>query len=714
MDSLPPVLRDSPVFRDVEGVERVARYLDTIEFQNGSAVVREGDADRDLYFVTQGEARIERSGVDVGIVEPGDHFGELSLIAARPRSASVIATGSLEVACLTHRRFAALSAQAPELALALVERMLTGLGTRLVDMTDTVEVLLRERSLPRRSELRIHGSGGERTVRTGTPLRDLLPEEFGGQLVVAGLVDRRPESLTSRITSDAEIRPLTTEHWEGLRVYRRSLGLLLLEAGRRAFPDTEFHLQHSIGFAQHIAMAGSVPPVPSVVAKLSEAMDELVEENRELREELWTVEEARAYFDHAGWAGSKELLRVWRDATVRMVSYGRVYAFHLSPFVDRTAMLTGFRLLPDDDGLLMVYGPAGHLPSDAREVVPPPPTRQATESALTISRHTRQMAEDHLLWLEALGTTTVGDFNRACIDGDVQHLIRVAEGYQEKRIAEIAELIAARGEEISVVSIAGPSSSGKTTFIKRLKVQLTVQGIHPIDLGLDDYYCDRDETPRDEHGQYDFEAFEAIQVDLLQEHLSRLVDGELVETARFDFQTGKSLPSGGAIIQLHGHDLLLLEGIHGLNPALLENLPAERMFRIFLCPLAQLPFDRLNRLHPSDLRLLRRIVRDRHGRGTDAADTIMRWPSVRRGERRHIFPYQQHADAVFDSSLIYEPSVLKVFAERYLLEVPSEHDAYTTAYRLLRVLDHFVTLYPDSVPPTSILREFIGGSGFRY
>jgi uridine kinase len=363
---------------------------------------------------------------------------------------------------------------------------------------------------------------------------------------------------------------------------------------------------------------------------------------------------------------------------------------------------------------LLFYGPTTALPTDARAAVPEPPTQEVLSAATTVSRHTRRMARDHDRWLSALGTTTVGDFNRTCIEGDVTHLIRVAEGYQEKRIASIADEIVRHGDRISVVTIAGPSSSGKSTFIKRLKVQLTVEGIHPIDLGLDDYYCDRDKTPRDEDGEYDFEAFEAIQVDLLQEHLRRIVAGDLVETARFDFPSGTSHPTGGAIIQLHGHDLLMLEGIHGLNPALVEDLPPERIFRIFLCPLASLPFDRLERLRPSDLRLLRRIVRDRHGRGTDAADTIMRWPSVRRGERRHIFPYQHHADAIFDSSLIYEPSVLRVYAERYLLEVPQDHPAYTTAFRLLRMLDQFVTLYPDTVPPTSILREFIGGSGFHY
>ena len=290
----------------------------------------------------------------------------------------------------------------------------------------------------------------------------------------------------------------------------------------------------------------------------------------------------------------------------------------------------------------------------------------------------------------------------------------MSEGFQEKRIGRIADEIQARGRSVKVVCLAGPSSSGKTTFIKRLKVQLQVNGVNPVGLSLDDYYVDRDLTPKDDKGEFDYEAFEALRVDLLQENFTRLLAGESVRTAHYDFATGASAPTGGPEIKLGPNDILMLEGIHGLNPRLLSALPDTAVYRVFACPLAQLPFDRLTRVHASDVRLLRRLVRDRHSRGSTAAANIMRWASVRSGERKHIFPYQHHADSVFDSSLIYELSVLKVFAERYLLEVPQSHPAYTTAFRLLGLLDRFVTIYPDHVPPTSILREFIGGSGFEY
>jgi uridine kinase len=324
------------------------------------------------------------------------------------------------------------------------------------------------------------------------------------------------------------------------------------------------------------------------------------------------------------------------------------------------------------------------------------------------------MTEEHARWLVALQMDSAGAFNRACIHGHVTQLIMVSEGFQEKRISRIADQIRAAEPVAKVVCIAGPSSAGKTTFIRRLRVQLQVLGLRPVSISLDDYYVDREQTPRDAHGEYDFEAFEAMRVAVLQDHIARLLRGERVATARFDFRSGTSEPAGGPVIQLGPHDVLMLEGIHGLNPRLLGSVPEQRIFRVFVCPLTQLPFDRLTRVYASDVRLLRRIVRDRFARGHDAAANILRWPSVRAGERAHIFPFQRYADAVFDSSLIYELSVLKVYAERYLLEVPRDHAAYTTAFRLLGLLDRFVSIYPDHVPPTSLLREFIGGSGFEY
>lgn len=297
--------------------------------------------------------------------------------------------------------------------------------------------------------------------------------------------------------------------------------------------------------------------------------------------------------------------------------------------------------------------------------------------------------------------------------GQVKELILVGEGFHEKNIALIADDVKERGD-VRIIAIAGPSSSGKTTFIKRLKVQLEVNGIRPVELSLDDSYVDRERSPRDARGDYDFEVLEALDGELLNDHVKRLLAGAAVRTARYDFVAGRSHASGGPELRVGASDVLLIEGIHALSSALLDEAALGRVFRVFVHPATALPLDRLTSFEPADVRLLRRIVRDRHARGCAAADNLARWPSVRRGERAHIYPYQGSADAVFDSSLIYEVSVLRVYAERYLLEVPRTHPEFSAAQRLRRMLAPFVPIHPDLVPPTSILREFIGGSGFSY
>ncbi|MBK8237032.1 MAG: nucleoside kinase [Deltaproteobacteria bacterium] len=562
-----------------------------------------------------------------------------------------------------------------------------------------------------RTHVTVRRDGGAHTVRAGTPLGELLPAEVDGELTVAGLIDHRPYSLVTRVWSDAELAPITTGHWEGARIHRRSVGLLLLEAAARARPGVRLSIEHSHGYAVAVAVAGATEPLDLLVAALTGEMIALVDRDLPLLEQWWSVEDAREHLRAAGWHDAAALLETRRHAAVAMSSYGRVFAPRFGALAPRTGMLGEFCLLPDLDGFLLVHGVID--PASDRGDAPAPLAPAGQAAACAAARAGAPALRDHLHWLDTLGARSVAALNRACIGGRVSQLIRVAEGYQEKRIGQIADAIAARRGEIGVVCIAGPSSSGKTTFIERLRVQLQVDGVVPKGLSLDDYYADRDAMPRGSDGDYDFEALASLRLDLLRDHVRALLDGEHVHTARYDFHTGQSAPAGGPEIHLGGTEVLLVEGIHGLNPALLGAVDERRIFRIFVNPLAQLPFDALTRLHASDLRLLRRIVRDRHGRSTDAAATIARWPSVRDGERRHIFPHQGRAHAVFDSSLIYEPAVLRVYAERYLLEVPPAHASYATAFRLLELLDQFVTIYPDHVPPNSILREFIGGGGFE-
>lgn len=568
----------------------------------------------------------------------------------------------------------------------------------------------------RRSHVEVTVQGERRSVATGTRCGSLLPERVDGQLVVAALVDHTPRSLDEPIAANCTLQTLTTAHWEGQRIYRKSLGLLLLEAASQLGLPVPFSVGRSLGAAYRLVLRGE-PGValPELAARLEAKMRALVGSDQRLREEWWSVGEAREHFaTHCPEAA--ELLGTWRAPAVLLVSYGQLYALRLEPLVHRSGLLDDFSLRVESGHLLLMHGSArsARIPaSAAAQQVPDGAGDGLAAASESVLLSSCLLAGDQEPWLKALGITHVAAYNRACIEGEVTQLIRVNEGFHEKGLSRIADSIAGRNGRTRVVCVAGPSSSGKTTFIRRLRIQLQVAGLTPRYLSLDDYYVDRERTPRDASGELDFEALEALDIPLLRRHVTELLAGQRVSTSRYDFKTGKSLPDGGPELALAGHEILMLEGIHGLNPALL-GADEGGAFRILVGPVGQLPFDQLSQVHSSDLRLLRRIVRDRHSRATTAEQTILRWASVREGERHHIFPYAGYADAVFDTSLVYELSVLKVYAERYLLEVPQRSAAYMTATRLLQLVQPFVSIYPDHVPSTSILREFIGGSGFEY
>jgi uridine kinase len=700
----------------------------------GTRIATEGERERDFFVIAKGEGKLLHGDAEIGRVAAGDRVFELGFVATLPRPASLVATTTLGLGRLTVERFRLVSETHPEVAAALSRALVVGLSRHAPPLPREPPRLVPERSLPRPSEIAVEVLGRSRRVAVGTLLRELLPERLEGRLVTCAVIDHKAVSLTTPVTAPVKIAALTTAHWEGQRVHRHSLGLAVLEALRRIEPRVQARMGPSIGFAQRIAVARVGGKELRVLAeRVEQNLRALVRERAPLREEWWTVDEAGEHFAREDEAIAA-LLATWREPAVKLVSYGEAYALELGPLLPHTGLLEGFGVLADEDVLLLTYGsessarPFASTSFPAVPEVPLPPhagssgTAPVAEEAEAayLERHARRasahaaaLTEAHERWLGALGVNSVGAFNAACVSGEVSQLVRVSEGFHEKRISAIADEIRERLPDVRVICIAGPSSSGKTTFIQRLEVQLVVDGMRPARVSLDDYYVDRALTPRDATGELDYEAFEALRTDLLSEHLRRLLAGDEVTTARYDFVTGKSHPDGGRSLRLGPREVLLVEGIHGLNPRLLATLPPRNVFRVFVCPLAQLPFDSLSRVHASDVRLVRRVVRDRHGRGANAAESILRWPSVRAGERRHIFPFQHHADAVFDASLIYELGVLKVYAERYLLEVPRNHPAYTTAFRLIRLLDRFVAIYPDHVPPTSILREFIGESGFE-
>jgi uridine kinase len=687
--------------------QRLLACLELREVPPKTRVHGDGDAGKHLYFILAGTATLRRSELPLRKLGPGDSFGELTLLGTRHRGETVTSDGPLAVARLTAAGWAGLERDEPRLAAKVATGMAAALAAELAQLNGDLGVILRGRSLPRAPEIAVRVSGEERRVPTGTPLVDLLPAELDGAVVVAGLLGQKPVSLATRVITEAAVTPLTASHWEGRQIYAHSLGLLLLEAAHQVAPGVCVRMGPSRGTHQVVEVKGDGAENRAALAgRIGEAMRKLAALDAPFRLEFWGTDEALKWFREHGWEDAARLLRIRRQATVRLVSCGEVYALSMGPLLPSTGRLRGFRLLARDEGLALELGkmdPRNGV-AHAAAIPAPPPARRALD-----------MPAEHQRWLAAMGVASVGAFNDLCISGQVSQLIRLAEGFQEKRVGQIADEIAGARDRLRVIAIAGPSSSGKTTFIKRLTVQLQIDGVNPVGISLDDYYVDREKTPRGPSGDWDFEALEALDLPLLQEHVGRLLAGEAVQTARYDFLTGKSDPGGGPTIQLRPGDVLVLEGIHGLNPRLLDAIPpADALYRIFIHPATTLPFDRLTRVSATDIRLLRRIVRDRHQRGYSAAANILRWPSVQAGEREHIFPFQAEADAVFDTALIYEPAVLKVYAERYLLEVPQDHPAYPTAHRLRHLVDRFVSIYPDHVPPTSLIREFIGGSGFEY
>lgn len=687
-------------------IERVLAHAEVRTLPARTRVHGDADAGRHLYLILDGEALWRREQLPLRRLGPGDHFGELAALGERHLGEVVSSEGPLRVARLAPAGFEALAREAPPLALKLALGLADELGREVARLTGDMGTLMRGRSLPRASTVRVSVLGEVREVATGTRLRELLPAEHEGALVVAGLLGERPVSLQTPVFTDTALSPLTMAHWEGRQIYAQSVGLLLLEAAQAEAPLLRVRMGPSRGPIQVVQIEGDGAGTAADLAeRIARAMARHAAADAPYRLEYWATDEARAWFQQRGWADAVKLLRLRRQATVRLVSCGECYALSMGPLLPSTGLVEGFTLAPHAEGLALGLGPRDPR---TRGRPAPPPGGPAKD-------HDGDMVGEHQRWLAAMGVDSVGALSELCIDGRVSQLIRVAEGFHEKRISRIADQIAAARDRIRIISIAGPSSSGKTTFIKRLTVQLQIDGVNPVALSLDDYYVDREKTPRDEKGEWDFEALEALDLARLQGDVRRLLAGEVVRTPRYDFQAGVSRPDGGHELQLRPGDALMLEGIHGLNPRLLGAIPAAgELFRVFVHPATSLPFDRLTRVSTTDLRLLRRIVRDRHQRGYKAAENIARWPSVQAGERAHIFPFQHEADAVFDSSLVYEPAVLKIYAERYLLEVPPDHPAYPTAHRLRYLVDRFVSIHPEHVPPTSLVREFIGGSGFEY
>jgi len=512
--------------------------------------------------------------------------------------------------------------------------------------------------------------------------------------VVGAVVNGHLRELTYPIIMDASVQPVTMGEADGMRIYRRSLTFLLEMAFRELFPKGKLTIDHSVASGGYYCqVVGRSPLSASELASLQGHMQELVDSNLPFSRQEVPLAEAIEYFKSRGYEDKVQLLAHRQKDYLTLYKLGERMDYHHGYMVPATGYLRWFDLTPTNGGFTLRF-PRRHKPT---ELLPLPdyPKLLATF---------RQYGD----WLARLGIDNVGALDDAIQAGRGKEIILVSEALHEQHVADIASQIAARSGQIRLVLIAGPSSSGKTTFSRRLSVQLLALGISPFPLELDNYFVDRDLTPRDENGQFDFETIEALDLPLLAEHLEALVAGDKVQLPKYNFKNG--MREKGETIQLHRGQFIILEGIHGLDPRLIPESLSGEAFHLYVSALTQLNLDRHNRVSTTDTRLIRRIVRDARERGYSAAQTISRWESVRRGEKRHIFPFQENADIMFNSALVYELAALKPFAEPLLRQVPFGTAEYIEAKRLLAFLEWFLPLGSDLIPENSIVREFIGGS----
>ncbi len=540
----------------------------------------------------------------------------------------------------------------------------------------------------------------------GTPLetfveayeRDYGPSE--GPLAVAALVDGRLRELTRPVTRDASVQPVRTDSGDGSRIYRRSLAFLMTVAAAELYPEARILVDYSLPSGAYFCrVQGRAPFSADEVAALKARMQEIVAAAEPIQRYQVPLDEAKALFEERGDDDKVRLLEFRAKDYVTLYRLRGEADYFYGYMVPNTRYLQLFDVLPEADGFVLVY------PRRETATVIRPPTKSPQLTAVFRRREA---------WVSLLGVEYVGSLNQAIRDGRARELVLVMEALHEGHIAQIAAQIAQQHKEegVRLVLIAGPSSSGKTTFSKRLAIQLIAHGLKPYTLEMDRYFVERHLTPRDENGEYDFEALEALDLPLFNEQLLALTSSQAVHIPHFDFVSGTRSFEKEAV-QLSPDHVLIVEGIHGLNPRLVSSLPTQQIFRIYVSALTVLNLDRHNRIPTTDVRLIRRIVRDATFRGYSALDTLSRWESVRRGEKRNIFPYQENADVMFNSALVYELAVLRRKAEPLLLQVEPDNAHYNEARRLLSILGWVTPMEDRYVPDNSLLREFIGGSILR-
>ncbi len=530
----------------------------------------------------------------------------------------------------------------------------------------------------------------------GAPVGRFLKEngKSGSAPLVAAIVNTDLRELTYPVKMDIDLAPVTMADADGARIYRRSLTFLLSAAFSELFPKIHLTIDHSVSSGGYFCQVTDRSPLSEAeLTAITKRMRDWVARDESFCREEVSLAEAMAYFESKGYHDKVQLLQHRQKDYVTLYQLDDYRDYHQGYMVPSTGYLKWFDLIMAGDGFILRF-----------------PQRRSPTELSPMPEYPKLLAafRQYGTWLKRLGIDSVGALNDAIQAGRSREVILVSEALHEQNIAEIARQIAWRNGQARVVLIAGPSSSGKTTFSRRLAVQLLALGLSPFALELDNFFVDRDLTPKGEDGQFDFEALEALDLKLLGDNLSRLIAGEPVQLPKYNFKDGRR--EIGETIQLSAEHIVILEGIHGLDPRLVPEEVAKHAYRVYVSALTQLNLDRHNRVSTTDTRLIRRIVRDTRERGYTAVQTISRWESVRRGEKKYIFPYQENADAMFNSALSYELSALHPQAEPILRQVPHGVPEYIEAKRLLAFLEWFLPVEIDLIPDNSILREFLGGS----
>jgi uridine kinase len=519
----------------------------------------------------------------------------------------------------------------------------------------------------------------------------LVQDDYDANIVGA-IVNWSLRELTYPIEIESNVTPVTMSSPDGMRIYRRSLVMLLETAFDQTHPDLHLNIDHSVSFGGYFCEVKENDSQLDLEL-LKKKMMEIVEADLPITRIEVPLGEAVSYFTANGQLDKVRLLEHRKKDYLMMYTLGNHQDNHHGYMLPSSGYLKWFDIQPAQGGFTLRF-----------------PRRKSPEEILPLHDYPKLLDTFRRYgdWLELLDIDSVGALNDACDDGRIREVILVSEALHDQHITEIARQISERRNDIRVVLISGPSSSGKTTSSRRLSIQLLARGLKPFPLELDNYFVDREDTPKDEHGEYDFEHIGALNLKRLNQDLKRLIAGEYVVLPRYDFISGTSKEGEG--VKLEKNQIIILEGIHGLNPELVPDIPQEQIFRIYISALTQLNLDHHNRVSTTDTRLIRRIVRDAHARGYSAKETIARWESVRRGEKRYIFPYQENADVMFNSALVYELSALKPLVEPLLRQVQFGCPEYIEVKRLLALLDWFLPIDTEMIPDDSLLREFIGGS----